>query len=358
MKKLLRHFTDVIILAVAVALSAADCVFIDDYHIAQKDASGNDVYYAQAQSNVTFVLDGHIQCRTTDNAGCTTKFVFAMLVPRDWDLANNATVTYKCDIAADRNLEMPMSVIPDSQLPKWGEGRTWVQCLLGEYGVGPNVLDDMEWVVFQTDLTWNITNNQDPTYKIFVRTKTGKRNRRCKIGFFVNHTDDGFSNGTEHRKIIFATECFEVVGGKGMPIDFCNRHFNRVSPLTCLQDDYVTISYLADVELSTENNPLAASDDIYLQGHAVTTTGKIYNAPPIGQQTRMNRQNSLGRTFNLTIWPAGFFGVPADEQIDHLDYYFSNADGSKIVNQSDDDRVQLGSSNSDNELFNLKFECE
>ena len=110
--------------------------------------------------------------------------------------------------------------------------------------------------------------------------------------------------------------------------------------------------------MSVENNPLANATEVYLQGKAVTTEGKVYNAPPTGPQTRMNLQESQGRSFNLTIWPAGFFGVPSDEQIEYVDYYFSNADGSVIVNQSVDDRVQLGSSDSDNEPFNLKFECE
>ncbi len=358
MKKILRHITYVLLLAAGVALSAADCVFIDRYYITQLDENGREVYYAKAQQNVTFTMDGHIMCRTTDNDGCTTKYVFAILAPKDWDMANQATVTYKCDLADDRNQEMSMSVIPESQLPKNGEGRTWKQCLLAEYGVGPNVLDDMEWTVYQTDLTWNIRNNQDPTYQIFVRTKTGRRNLKCKLGFFVNHTDDGFSGGTEHKKVSFASECFEVVGGRGMIIDFCNRHFNRVSPLTALQDDYVTISYLADVDNNVSSNPLAQTDDVFLQGRAVTTGGKVYTVSERNEQTRMKRQSHLNRTFNLTIWPAGFFGIAPDEQIEHVDYFFTNADGTLIVNQSVDDRVQLGSAQTDDEPFNLKFECD
>lgn len=358
MKKRINYHLAAAALACAVALVVFSCVFLDSYTIAQIDEKGEPVYYAKANSDVTFSVQGHIECRTTDSEGVTTKFVFAILAPRDWDMANKAVVTYKCDLADDRNQEMSMSVIPDTQLPKWGEGRTWVQCLISTYGVGPNVLDDMEWVVYQTDATWNIRNNQDPTYQIFVRTKTGSRNLKCKLGFFVNHTDDGFSGGTDHKKVVFAEECFEVVGGRGMVIDFCNRHFNRVSPLTALQDDYVTISYQADVDPSVENNPLADTDDIYLQGKAVTTDGKVYYAPPTGVETRMNMQASLGRTFNLTIWPRGFFKVPSDEQIAYVDYYFSNADGSIIVNQSVDDRVQLGSADRDDEPFNLKFECD
>ena len=359
MKKLMNLLkawkAPVFALAALISFSSDRCMIIDEFSVAQMDENGKEVFYAKANTEATFTLKGHIECHENHSG---VNFVLGFLAPKSWKLAQNGRVTYKCDLADDRNQEMSMSVIPDTQLPKWGEGRTWVQCLLSTYGVGPNVLDDMEWVVYQTDITWNIRNNQDPTYQIIVRTKTGRRNLKCKLGFFVNHTDDGFSGGTDHKKVVFAEECFEVVGGRGMVIDFCNRHFNRVSPLTALQDDYVTISYQADVDPSVENNPLADTDDIYLQGKAVTTDGKVYYAPPTGAETRMNMQASLGRTFNLTIWPRGFFKVPSDEQIAYVDYYFSNADGSIIVNQSVDDRVQLGSADRDDEPFNLKFECD
>lgn len=358
MKRIIRHIATAMVSLAMVVFTVIGCVYIDNYSITQLDDDGHEVYYAKAGSPVSFSIKGHIECRTTDNEGITTKFVFAMLTPKDWDLAHQAVVTYKCDLADDRDEELSMSVVPESQLPKWGEGRTWTQCLLSEYGVGPNVLDDMEWTVYQTDITWNIRNNQDPTYQIFVRTRAGKRNLKCKLGFFVNHTDDGFSSGTDHKKVIFANECFEVLNGKGMTIDFCNRHFNRVSPLTALQDDYITISYLADVDPSVTNNPLAQTDEIYLQGKAVTIDGRVFNAPPRGPQTLMRRKDSQNRTFNLTIWPSGFFGVPMEETIDHIDYYFTNADGTAVVNQSTDDKVQLGVADSDDKLFNMKLECE
>lgn len=357
-KILFRHITYVIILATAVALSAADCVFIDRYNIEQTDADGRQVYSAKAGSDMTFTLEGHLEPRMTDNDGVTSKFVFAMLAPKDWDLAHQAKVTYKTNYHDVPDEELSMSVIPESQLPKNGDGRTWTQCLLSEYGVGPNVLDDMEWVVFQTDRTWTVRNNEDKPYYIFVRTRAGQRNLKCKLGFFTNHTDDGFSSSTEHKKVVFANECFEVTGGKGMTVDFCNRHFNRLSPLTALQDDYITISYQADVDPSVTSNPLAATDEIYLQGKAVTTDGRTYYAPAVGAQTLMRRKSNMGRTFNLTIWPSGFFSVPSNEVIDHIDYYFTNADGTAVVNQSTDDKVQLGAADSDDKLFNMKLECE
>lgn len=331
------------------------CVFLDGYSIAQIGPDGKEVYYAKAGEEATFTVNGHIEARIQGNDGVTTNFVFAMLVPKDWEMAKYATVTYKTDLADDREKELPMVVMPSTSLPKQGGGRTWVQCLANEYGVGPNVLDDMEWVVFQTAQKWTIMNNQDPTYRIFVRTKMGRKNLKCKLGFFVSHTDDGFGDGTDHKKVVFANECFEVVGGQGMTLDFCNNHYNKVTPMAALQNDYVTISFIGDAA----DNLLAQSDMVYLQGEAVTTDGRVYRVDNCNEKTLMSQPNKLTKTFQLTIWPCGFFGVPTDQQIDHISYWFSNADGSIVITQSDDNFVQQGTPYpTEKELFNFVFSCE
>lgn len=358
MKQILKkHKLHVAMAIMMVALFAASCVYIDGYNIAQTDENGKEVYYAYAGQEATFTLRGHVESRQTGSDGITTNLVFGILVPKDWDLANNAVVTYKNDLADDPTEEMSMVLVPSSSLPKQGNGKTWAQCLQAEYGVGPNVLDDMEWVVYQTSDKWTILNNEDPTYTVIVRTKVGQKNLKCKLGFFINHTDDGFGGGTDHKKVTFASECFEVVGGTGMTIDFCNNHYNKVSPMTVLQDDYVTISYIGDVA----SNDLNEAESIYLQGEAVTTAGKIYKVDVRNSKTQMKRQDEISKNFTKTIWPVGFFEVPTDETIDYITYYFSNADGTITITQDDDDYVQLGEELEDpnnKEPFRFSFSCE
>lgn len=342
-------------LAVGLLCAVTGCVFLDGYSIAQIGPDGKEVYYAQAGEEATFTVNGHIEARIQGNDGVTTNFVFAMLVPKDWEMPKYAKVTYKTDLADDREKELPMVVMPSTSLPKQGGGRTWAQCLMSEYGVGPNVLDDMEWVVFQTAQKWTILNNQDPTYRIYVHTKMGRKNLKCKLGFFVNHTDDGFGGGTDHKKVTFASECFEVVGGQGMTLDFCNNHYNKMSPMAALQNDYVTLSFVGDAA----DNALAEQGVVYLQGRAYTTDGKVYAMTERNANTLMRRPNTLTKTFTLTIWPTGFFGVPNDEQIDHIEYWFCNADGTVTITQSDDNFVQLGTPYpAEKEPFNFVFACD
>lgn len=58
----------------------------------------------------------------------------------------------------------------------------------------------------------------------------------------------------------------------------------------------------------------------------------------------------------MAFW---LFGVPTDQQIDHISYWFTNADGSIVITQSDDNFVQQGTPYpTEKELFNFVFSCE
>ncbi len=337
--------------AAIIAFLVVGCVYIDQVSVMQTH-DGKEVSYAYAGEVATFTMRGHIECHENHSG---VHFVVGFCAPKGWNVAQNAKVTYKCDLADDRSVELPMHVIPSGSLPKNGGGKTWVECLTQEYGVGPNVLDDMEWVVFQTDAGWDIINNQTPYYTIYIRTNVGTKNLKCHIGFFVNHTDDGFSTSADHKKMIFSPECFEVVEGQGMTTDFCNRHFNKVSPMSSLQNDYITFSFLGDVA-PTELSKLG---EVYFQGTAFTTSGKSYTVNTRDERTKMKRENTYSNNYNITMWPVGFFNVPITEQIDSIHYFFSNKEGSMAIGQSDDDHVQLGTALPQQmKPFTFQFVCD
>ena len=329
-KNNLKRLLSPMMAAILIASAVVGCVEIDGYNIFQI-RDGKEVLYAMAGEDVEFTLNGHIECHE-DHGG--VNFVVGFLAPKDWNVAQNARVTYTSGLGTSSDKVYTMSVIPASQLPKNGNGRTWVQCLTQEYGVGTNVLDDMEWVVFQTDDKYDINNTDNIQYTITFRMKAGPKNLKCHLGFFVNHTDDGFSGSDEHKKVIFTDECFEVRGGSGATLDFCNNHYNKTTPMSSLQDDFVTFTFNGDMG----NNGLVGLGKVYFVGEAVTEGGRIFKAP----RALMTRENMVTGVYNITLWPKGFFGVPEDEQIDHINYYFTNEDESITVTQSDDDYEQLG----------------
>lgn len=338
-------------LAAIVAFVVTGCVFIDSFSVMQV-IDGKEVSYAYANTEATFTLTGHIECHEDHPA---VNFVVGYLVPKSWKLAETGKVTYKCDLAEDHDAILHMSVIPASSLPKNGGGRTWAECLTQEYGVGTNVLDDMEWVVFQTDDAYAIINNQFPTYTIWLTVNVGEKNLKFHPGVFVNHTDDGFGGGTDHKKVQFAPECFEVVGGKGDVVDFCNKHYNTASPMSALQNDLLTLTFNGSIA----ENQLTKADAIYINGVAYTASGNKYEVTEKSAKTKLIRENAYSDNYSITVWPVALFNVPVTEQIEYFEYYFTNADGSVIISQSDDDFENFGTEIPAIKVpFKFAFECE
>lgn len=340
-----------LILAAVIGIVVTGCVYIDSFSVAQV-IDGKEVNYAYANTEATFTLKGHIEAHEDHS---DVNFVVAYLVPKSWKVAEKGKVTFKCDLAEDHEQILKMSVVPATSLPKNGGGRTWQECLKQEYGVGTNVLDDMEWVVFQTDDKFTIINNQFPTYTIWLKTNVGEKNLRCHLGVFVNHTDDGFSGGNDHKKVQFSPECFEVIGGKGATLDFCNNHFSKVSPMSSLQNDLITLTFNGAVATNT----LTSQDAIYLNGTAYTASGKTYALTEKSSKTQMVRENAYSDNYNITIWPVELFNVPITEKIEYITYYFTNKDGSVTITQSDDDFVVKGTEIPTVKVpFQFAFECE
>lgn len=350
--KIKDNVVKMLVAAVMIGLAVTGCVYLDEVSITQI-IDGRECDYAIAGTEATFTMNGHIECQADVS---NTHFVVAILVPKTWNVAKHAKVTYRYDLAADREQIMNMSLIPSNSLPKNGNGLTWVECLNQTYGVGPNVLDDMEWVVFQTDIAWSIHNGDKPKYTIWIKTRVGDENLKCRLGFFVNHTDDGFSDGGDHKKIMYS-DCFEVVGGTGAVTDYCSNHLNRLSPLLSLQDDFLTFSFIGSV---AENDLTKSNEPVYFEGKAYGASGKVYEVKEKTAKTLMPVEDESTKTCSITFWPAGFFNIPEGEQLVKIEYFFTNKKGDIVIGQDTDDYLGLGKDEPDpnNRLpFVYTFQC-
>lgn len=318
----------------ALALVLFGCVEWDSISIKQIQEDGSEAAIAKAGSIATFTINGHIKC--IENGHDNVKFIVSFLAPKSWNVKKHARVTYVTTFHSDPNEELTMSVVPESSLPKNGEGRTWGELLMQDFGVGPNVLSDMEWVTFQTDKDWSIIDGDTPYYTIYIRTNVGELNLKAYLGFFINHSDDGKSSDDDHWKVMFSEEPLEVVGGKGLTIDYSSNHFNKVQPLATLQDDYVTFSFNGGVY----PNDLTAFDEVYVEMTAFDAGGNVLAAvTEKSDKTLLARTSSISPVYSKTLWPAGFFSVPEGTTIHRIEYIFSNRDGSVTITQTDEDNA-------------------
>ncbi|WP_423128406.1 DUF4961 domain-containing protein [Gaoshiqia sp. Z1-71] len=296
----------------------AQCIFLDSVDYEPSVIAGQEATYTM-----------RIRIEPAENSATGgERLVIGYLVPKSWRAADNTVVTYTSTI--DEGIKT-MSLMPKDAQPKNMQGRTWPAALKERFGFGPNVLDDMEWVVYQTDGVYNVTNGEKIAVTVKLKTKTGTDNIRVKLGFFVNNSNDGFSTDTQRFKVMY-TDCIDVVG-PGPLTDFCQLHINSAQPLFATKNDLITIKYQGDLF----DNPLDDQDEIYLCATAFTEDEKTYTVCGQAMKSRMLRENPLGHTFSLTFWPAGYFGIPEGEEISRIQYSFKNAYGTiELKNVLDD----------------------
>ena len=289
----------------------------------------------KAGEEAEFVM--YVKCASNqDNE--THKLIVAVNVPKVWTDTKNAEITW--ENSDDLGTERKMSLIPEGTSPKNRPGLTWDQALLNAVGGrNPNILDDMQWVAFQSNDSWTI-NNGGNDYTLFIKVKikikTGPDNLRAKIGFFANYDNDGLGTDEDRWKVMWG-DCFEVTDGEGAePIDFCQYHFFQATPGNATQNDILTFKYIGDYY----NNQLINESNIYLNAKAHTANGKTYTIDEISDKTKLIKDSKWGVMWSNTLWPEGYFGIPANETITHIEYYFTNANGSLYVSKYDDELVR------------------
>jgi len=264
----------------------------------------------------TFIVHSRIEPITTSE---DTRLVLGFLTPKSWHAAENTTITYTDNF--DEGV-LTMSLIPDEDIPANGDV-PWPAHIKNREGVGPNVLDDMEWVVYQSDRTYTVYNEDKFTVDIVVQTVVGTDNLKAKIGFLLNHTNDGLSTDNRHYQFMY-TDCFEVVNGEGDIIDFCDLQFNAVEPLQNTNNDIVTIKFQGDLR----PNELDDAAEVYFCSTAYTDLGNTITLCEANEQTKMMKDNEFGHNYSITFWPVGFYDIEQGEEITKIEYSFKNEDGS------------------------------
>ncbi len=302
------------------------CIYLDSIDYTEEGVNAGE--------ETTFTLNVRVE---PAEAGTNERLVVAFLAPNSWNADENTTITYTSNV--DDGVQTA-SLVPEDNLPRNAGGLSWRAAIRNKFGVGPNVLNDMEWVVFWTDNVYDVANGERITATFNVKVKTGPENLRAKLGFLINNTGDGLSGDTARFKVMY-TDCFEVKGGEGAVTDFCELHFNFAQPLASTKNDILTFKFQGDIA----ENDLVDENEIYLCATAYSLNGNAYELCGSDESTRMTKESTFSNTYSLSFWPAGLFNIPSSETLERIEYSFRNQDGS----------VEL---KDDNIPFTYFFKCE
>lgn len=328
------------------------CVYIDGYDINQPQADGTMAPRIEVGHEATFTITGNVaSVQDADES----RFIVAMLAPRSWDIANKTVVTFSGSGFFDPLDTQTMSLIPSTASPASYPGYTWPDALREKYGIGSNKYNDMEWVAWWADVPVPYSNGSRGIYTVTIKSTVSQENLIAYLGFVVTHSNRGLADdlATKHYDQVFPGELFTVYGGVGETIDFTKTRFNMTEPTRALQDDLISFTFAGE----TNVNDLVNCSEIFFESTAYTAEGGVYKVDKRDDETLMKRPNTFDKNYSVVIWPAGYYGIPEDETITHIDYCFTNRDGSVVVNKAYDMKINGDTPENDDIPFTYNLRC-
>ncbi|MDB5002504.1 MAG: hypothetical protein JWQ34_729 [Mucilaginibacter sp.] len=285
------------------------------------------------------------------NSSGTAHMIFGILAPKGWNLSKNAKVTYTSSKGNGN-----MTLIPAAIINNHAGGLSWAAYMKSFFGLEGNLIDDMEWIPFQSDAIITYANGDLMTVAINIQiTNIGADNNPTlvklayvianDVNAFTFDGNDGDSSPTSEYYNEFTTPCFSLTGGTGDLVDFCNPQLTTIDPPKSLDNDIVTLTYNNNI-VSTPLGTNAANPAVYICATATTSDGKTLNACTPGPKTMMTQTSAGSGVYQITFWPKALFGATTGQSIVSMTYYITNQAGT----------IQVGYGNTA-AAFTYKFKC-
>jgi len=262
-------------------------------------------------------------------ASSTENLVFGFLVPKGWATAQNCKITYTSTVGNGSMVLMPSTVTePQSN------GLSWPAALLKKFGIGGNLVNDMEWVVYQSDVGYPLSNGEEISAILNISLKVGADNNNtlCKLGYVIAESADGLrpidgsldNNGAKYEYYAEQiTPCFMLTGGSGDVVDFCNPQLTSVDPPKSLDNDFITLTFDGTVT----NTALPSGSAVYLCATANTSDGKTYTVCDQSAKTQFIQTAAGSNKYKITIWPRSYFGISDAQTIVNMNYFVTDVTG-------------------------------
>jgi hypothetical protein len=265
--------------------------------------------------------------------------VVAVLLPIGWQGAKNMTMTYNCPTVGSGVLNPMPSTVTERQ-----SGLNWPQALLNKFGIDSNYIDNMQWVVFESDKTYNMGSvNMPVAVNITLTPGADNNNAKLNPAYVVAETNDGLAPVDTYISactLYKSFEYYELINGPtftltgGIPgtnIDYADRQYSTVNPGAALIDDFITVTFYDNIIPTTV---LLGDPVVYLNATAYTTDGTAYPAPVTPQtlaSTQLTETSSTSNIYQISLWPRAYFNLPANKTLSKIEYTISDAAGDKQV---------------------------
>ncbi len=308
---------------------AADCG-IDDITLTVP-ASGN------ANEVSTFIIHSGAKPRIEGEGNShTTQLVTGIMVPKSWNARQNGTVSFTSPKGGG-----VMMIIPDSEAEA-SSGLSWHEAAKRMFGIGTNLIDDFEWIVYRSTQTYTFVNNEDINFDIKFDIKLGPENMLVKLGFYVGSSVQNLRADDQDYKRFAFSDAFEVQNGEGDLIDFVNPQLSKIEPVKSSDNDILTFTFDSGVTSTVLDN----TTDIYVCAKGYDKDGQM--VAEICEQNERTKLKSIGgKRFRLDTWPKALFNLSNAISLSRIEYYYTDATGAN--------RVGYGNTS---DPFPFTFKCE
>jgi hypothetical protein len=323
MKRLLKsEKLRIVFFLLAVAIIVANCIEIRGLNQPASADAGDtltvtvkawmDPYYDHAQS----------------------RLVIGFMAPRSWNARQNMRMFYTSSF--DNGT---MSPVAANATPR-GSSQTWPEAIQEKIGNGGNYINDLEWIVFQSDKAYDMSDLPEINVDVTIKVKVGPQNLRVKLGYFSASSMQELSEPKFYGK--WFGDCFEVTNGSGALIDFCSPQISAIDPPQATDNDIITIRY--DEDAIPTN--LAGADKVFLCAKAFTTDNVEI---AICRQDVTTAFTATGnKKWRKDLWPRTYFGLTDAQTLDRMEYYFTDQTGT----------IKVLKEGNTGDPFEFKFGCQ
>lgn len=308
-------------------LLLAGCVFLDG--VDQPSS-------AKAGEEMTITMHNRIDVADGGRSG--VRLIVGFLAPKSWDATTNSTITFTTTSYGNgKMVPVPSSISP-------GGGLSWPAALKNRFGMGGNFMtDDLEWVVFWTEQTYNVPQGVKDNIDVKMVIKPGPENTQFKTGYFLGTSSEGLSDvfGSNNVYKCQFKDCFSITDGVGDIIDFCNPQIAAVTPGVATDNDFLTLSFDPDIVQTALNGV----GNIYLCAKGYTSDGQVHEVCTQTEDSKLKAYT--GNKSAITIWPRAYFNMQEGQTMTKIEYFFTDATGT----------VKVGFSNT-TAPFVYTFKCQ